>query len=218
MRLWGTYSRSGSSDRHSAGLARQTRRAFQSTPAKPSEVWLGGSVKSRRGRTAAGSVSLRESRSANLAGKAKHATKLASAKTRRRVFYRDGNQCVLCGIGAGEPYPDQPQRRARLTLGHFVADSLRGGAGPQNLRTECSRCNEPLRQEAQRGESSAEILPKIRSLGRPEKVRLLTWMNNGYRERDEVDQLFDQARILPAAQRDEIRATLERSLRKGPQR
>jgi hypothetical protein len=145
-------------------------------------------------------------------GKSKYSGKGISDKTRRDVFDRDGHRCVLCGVGAGEPYPDQPTKLARLTIGHFVADSLRGPNDPANLRTECSRCNEPLKEEARRSESADEISPKVRSLSRRDKMRLFTWMENGYRERDAVDRLFDQIRILPASQRDAIAAMLKRSL------
>jgi len=145
-------------------------------------------------------------------GKSKYGgSKPVSEKTRRQVFYRDGNRCLLCGVGSGEPYPDEPNRIARLTVGHFVADSLRGPNDPANLRTECSRCNEPVKEQAQRSESAAEIWPKIRDLSRPDKFRLLTWIENGYRERDEIDRLFDQVRILPAVQRAELHARLKRA-------
>lgn len=146
-------------------------------------------------------------------GKSKHGKRSVSDKTRREVHSRDGYRCLLCGVGSGEPYPDQPNRRARLTVGHFVADSLHGPGDHANLRTECSRCNEPVKDEAQRSESALEILPKIRALPRADKRRLLIWIENGYRERGAVDRLFDSVRTLPASQRDEIRARLDRSVR-----
>lgn len=31
-----------------------------------------------------------------------------SAAVRRLVLDRDGNRCVVCGVGAGEPYPEDP--------------------------------------------------------------------------------------------------------------
>lgn len=146
-------------------------------------------------------------------GKSRHGNKTVSDKTRREVHGRDGYRCLLCGVGSGEPYPDQPNRRARLTVGHFVADALHGSGNSANLRTECSRCNEPVKEEAQRSESALEILPKISALRRADKRRLLRWIENGYRERDAVDRLFDIVRTLPAPQRDEIQARLDRSVR-----
>lgn len=145
-------------------------------------------------------------------GKSKYDSKRTSDKMRRQILDRDGYRCVLCGIGAGEPYPDEPARLARLTIGHFVADSLRGPNDPENLRTECSRCNEPAKEEAQRTESATEIWPKIRNLRRAHKTGLLTWIEKGFRERDDVDRLFDQVRTLPALQRDEIHSKLKRSV------
>jgi hypothetical protein len=147
-------------------------------------------------------------------GKSHFTKKATSAKIRREVFDRDGHRCVICGIGAGEPYPEDANKRARLTLGHFVADSLRGPNDPANLRTECSRCNEPAREEATRSESATEIWPKMRSLGRAEKARLLSWIERGQRERDAIDRLYDQYRALPPHQRDELRARLSQAVMK----
>jgi hypothetical protein len=145
-------------------------------------------------------------------GKSNYGSKSISEKTRYEIFASDGNRCLLCGIGEGEPYPDQPDRFARLTLGHFVADSFRGPNDPANLRTECSRCNRPVKEEARRSESAAELWPKIRSLSRAGKARLFAWIEKGYRQRDIIDTLFDQIRVLPAIQRDQIRVRLKRSL------
>jgi 5-methylcytosine-specific restriction endonuclease McrA len=141
-------------------------------------------------------------------GKAQFTKKTVSNKIRRQIFDRDGHRCVICGVGAGESYPGEPGKKATLTVGHFVGDSLRGPNDPANLRTECSRCNEPAKEEAARSESAEEIWPKVRSLARVEKARLLQWMDKGQRDRDNVDRLFDQYRGLPPAQRDEIRAKL----------
>jgi hypothetical protein len=148
-------------------------------------------------------------------GKSKFGKKATSDKIRREVFERDGHRCLICGIGAGEYYPDQPTKKARLTLGHFVADSLRGSNDAANLRTECSRCNEPAKEVVARSESAAEILPKIRNLSKAEKIRLLSWIERGQRERDTVDRLFDQYRSLPSSQRDEIRVNLQQTLKQA---
>jgi len=148
-------------------------------------------------------------------GSSKFAKKGLSAKIRREVFDRDGCRCLVCGIGAGESYPEQPAKKARLTIGHVVADALHGLNHPANLRTECSLCNEPAKEQAGRTESATEIWPKIRDLPRSEKSRLLFWINQGQRSRDEVDRLFDQYRALPASQRDEIKAKLERAVNKS---
>jgi hypothetical protein len=131
---------------------------------------------------------------------------------RQKIFESDNHRCLICGIGAGETYPDQPRRKARLTLGCLVANSFRGPNDAANLRTECSRCNEPAKEVVARSESAAEILPKIRNLSKAEKIRLLTWIERGQRERDSVDRLYDQYRSLPSSQRDEIRVNLRQTL------
>ncbi len=132
---------------------------------------------------------------------------------RQKIFESDSHRCLICGIGAGETYPDQPRRKARLTLGRLVTDSLGGSNDAANLRTECSRCNEPAKEVVARSESAAEILPKIRNLSKAEKIRLLSWIERGQRERDTVDRLFDQYRSLPSSQRDEIRVNLQQTLK-----
>lgn len=142
-------------------------------------------------------------------------SKAITKTIREKIFESDSHRCLICGIGAGETYPDQPRRKARLTLGHFVADSFRGPNDAANLRTECSRCNEPAKEVMARSESAVEILPKIRNLSKAEKIRLLSWIEQGQRERDNVDRLYDQYRSLPSSQRDEIRANLQQTLKQA---
>lgn len=62
------------------------------------------------------------------------------APIRRAVLERD-KRCVLCGIEPGQPYPDQPERLARLTIGRLLAGSRGGEYSLENCRTECTRCN-----------------------------------------------------------------------------
>jgi hypothetical protein len=149
-----------------------------------SQVWLPGSRASQRG---------------------------PSARVRRYVFDRDGHRCVVCGLGAGEPYPGEPGSTARMTLGHVLAGSLAGETDPNNLRTECSRCNEPVRDEARTSESIDALAPRLRSLRLADKEKLLTWIRRGARTRDNVDELYDAIRVMPADQRDQARALLERA-------
>jgi len=46
---------------------------------------------------------------------------------------------------------------------------------------------------------------------RDDKKRLLSWVNSGCRQRDDVDRLFDQYRALPEAQRQALKRRLERA-------
>src|SRR5487761_563617 len=127
-----------------------------------------------------------------------------SARVRRQVFDRDGNQCVVCGIGAGEEDPDRPGVRARLTVGHLVPKARRGELDLRNLRTECSLCNEPSRHLTATPVDAALLKAKILELRRSDRVRLLDWARTGHRRFTDLEQLWAEYRQLPAPQRDEI--------------
>src|SRR5690606_1956272 len=87
-----------------------------------------------------------------------------SDSKRRRVFDRDSSRCVICGVGRGEPYPDKPETKAVLTVGHRVPRELGGSTDLDNLQTECKRCNEPVRQEMGVPETLSALLPEVRRL------------------------------------------------------
>jgi len=145
-------------------------------------------------------------------GKAQYSAPAISAKLRRLVFDRDGNRCVLCGVGAGEPYPGEAMARARMTVGHFRADRLRGEASIENLRTECSRCNEPLRDEASTTATADDYWTRLVRLSRSDKQRLAEWLDTGTKTRTEVERIYDEIRVLPAGLRDELRNRLDRAI------
>lgn len=68
-----------------------------------------------------------------------------TALQRRQVFDRDNFRCVICGISAGEEYSEKTLGFARLTVGHKVPVAHGGLTTLDNLQTECSLCNEPVR-------------------------------------------------------------------------
>ncbi|WP_431043068.1 HNH endonuclease [Streptomyces sp. P1-3] len=123
-----------------------------------------------------------------------------SARTRRLVIDRDGGRCVVCGIAAGESYPGEPDKKARLTIGHRIPqERLRARAAADdtdNWRTECARCNETVRDEVPDPRQYDEVIAQVRRLGRENKRTLLSWMQRGERTRSELDRIYDQARIL----------------------
>lgn len=125
-----------------------------------------------------------------------------SMATRRKVFDRDGSRCTICGVGRGEPYPNEPDAKAVLTVGHITPND-RGGSGSDmnNLRTECSRCNEPIRQELRNPESLEELLPDVRNLRKAELQKLHDWLSVGHRGRDRLDYVYDRARQLGSDER-----------------
>ncbi len=114
-----------------------------------------------------------------------------SDRVRRQVLERDKQICQVCFIGAGEEYPSEPESRARMTVGHLRANALAGSVDPLNLRTECSRCNETVRDEFSIGEGIDVIWPKVRRLSKSDKTTLLIWLNHGRRPSTEVAMIFD---------------------------
>lgn len=132
-----------------------------------------------------------------------------SQKTRRLVFERDGRRCTVCGVGANEPYPGEGAT-ASITVGHILANANGGSSSDtDNLRTECRRCNEPVRQEMRVPETLAEVLPDIRNLKKLEKQRLREWLAKGTRTRDRLDLAHDRARLLSPSERADLLALVE---------
>lgn len=91
-----------------------------------------------------------------------------SAALKRQVYERDHNRCVICGVGAREPYPGEPGTEARLTVGHRTAEARYGEASLDNLQTECARCNEPARDTPPNPEVLGEVMAAVKQLGRRE--------------------------------------------------
>jgi len=58
---------------------------------------------------------------------------------RMRILERNGFTCSLCGLGAGDPDPDDPSRKVRLQIDHIDPD---GPSIDANLRVTCNVCNE----------------------------------------------------------------------------
>ena len=97
----------------------------------------------------------------------------------------------MCFVGAGEEYPNEPGSRARMTVGHLRANALAGSVDLLNLRTECARCNETVRDEFSVGEGTDVIWPKVRRLSKSDKTTLLIWLDQGIRPSTEVAMIFD---------------------------
>lgn len=131
-------------------------------------------------------------------------SKQVSAKVAREVFERDSNRCVICGIGAGEPYDGDPDKRARLTAGHRIPGARRGKATADELQTECSRCNETVNDTHTDPESLGEVMSVVKKLSARSKDDLLDWLGRGYRLRNSTDVAFDRIRRLSPLEREEI--------------
>ncbi|MFA7753901.1 HNH endonuclease [Streptomyces sp. NRRL B-2790] len=138
-----------------------------------------------------------------------------SARARREVIDRDGRRCVVCGIAAGESYPGEPSNKARLTIGHRVPQErlrTRGAADDiNNWRTECARCNEPMRDELPDPRRYDEVLAQVRRMSRGSKGTLLLWLRQGERTRSELDRVYDLARTLTHNEQQDLAAYLHTS-------
>lgn len=127
-----------------------------------------------------------------------------SATLRRQVMERDGHRCTLCGVGAGEPYPGLPNSSARMTVGHMRPNARGGKPSMTNLRTECSLCNEPLRDSLRNAETADEVRAALKRLGREDRATLRRWIDIGHLERTEIQVLFDRVRQLSQEDRKAI--------------
>ncbi|CAL9463732.1 hypothetical protein SUDANB108_02705 [Streptomyces sp. enrichment culture] len=138
-----------------------------------------------------------------------------SARVRRDVIDRDGGRCVVCGTAAGESYPGEPDSKARLTIGHRVPQerlrTRRAADEIDNWRTECARCNEPVRDEVPDPLQYDEVLAQVRRLSRGNKQTLLSWLKRAERTRSQLDRVYDLARILPHNKQEELIAYLQTS-------
>lgn len=131
-----------------------------------------------------------------------------SAKTRRVVLERDGRRCQICGVGSNEEYPGEPGSKAVMTVGHMVPGQRLGSARPDSLRTECARCNEPMRDQAPDPETYDEVLPEVRSLRKDELRALLEWLLAGRRLRSRLDHAYDRIRQLTPSDRDKMQESV----------
>ncbi|MFJ5534500.1 HNH endonuclease [Streptomyces sp. NPDC093261] len=138
-----------------------------------------------------------------------------SARVRREVFLRDDSRCVVCGIAAGESYPGEPNNKAALTIGHRVPQerlrTRRTADDIDNWRTECARCNEPVRDEIPDPRQHDEVLAQVRRLNRANKRTLLGWLQRGERTRSELDRVYDHARVLTHNEKEDLIAYLQSS-------
>jgi 5-methylcytosine-specific restriction endonuclease McrA len=127
-----------------------------------------------------------------------------SQRTKRIVYDRDGSRCQVCGVGDGESYPGEPGTAARLTVGHRIPKERGGSDDIDNLRTECARCNEPMRHEAPDPETFREVLAEVRTLKTEELRSLLHWLQAGERTRSKLDKAYDRARKLSDNERTQM--------------
>lgn len=113
----------------------------------------------------------------------------------------------------GEPYPDYPDRKAVMTVGHRIAGQFQGIGSLDNLQTECALCNESIRAGGGIPESYQEVLYAVQELKKAEKAILLEWLATGRRTRSSLDMVFDRARKLSHPEREALIVELQKILK-----
>jgi 5-methylcytosine-specific restriction endonuclease McrA len=136
-----------------------------------------------------------------------------SAATRRKVFERDGQRCMVCGIDLGAEYPDRLGVVARPTVGHWVPKERGGTDDLSNLRAECHLCNESSRDLTDAPVDVDLLKRRIRELTRGDKQLLASWMLGGRRTFTKPEQLWAEYNQLSQPDRDDVREALSASLR-----
>lgn len=99
-----------------------------------------------------------------------------SKQVRAFVLDRNGFTCQMCGIGAGEPHPDDGGRRARLHIGHIQDKSKGGSDDPSNLRALCSVCNEGAANITLERPAEATLKAQIRRAPESNQLPILKWL------------------------------------------
>lgn len=135
-----------------------------------------------------------------------------SAKVRQEVFHRDGHACVRCGAAAGEFFFDEPGVRVRLTAAHIYPNTLGGKATAADLVTACQRCNEAIREQTPNYLDEPQVVARMRSLGRADRMLLHQRMKTQRRETDKVDDVWRAYLQLPGVQRSVVEEALAKLL------
>ena len=103
-----------------------------------------------------------------------------SKETRAYVLDRNGFTCQMCGAGAGEPHPANPDMRTRLHIGH-IKDLAQGGSNdPANLRALCSVCNEGAQNSTLPRPDAIWLLQQVRRAGQNEQLQVLGFLARKY--------------------------------------
>ncbi|MFF4829397.1 hypothetical protein ACFY20_42140 [Streptomyces sp. NPDC001312] len=131
--------------------------------------------------------------------------KPVSAKDKKAALARDNYMCTVCGISGGEPYMDDSNQTAVLSVTRrptVLAD------GREDILpvTECKRCRAGSGGSPARAD---EVLGDIQALDAAERRRLARWIERGRRGSTPLDRVWNAYRRLPADARDSVRAALE---------
>jgi hypothetical protein len=113
----------------------------------------------------------------------------------REALARANRRCSICGIRAGDSYPDLPEANAKLLVRHVVPLSGGGVVDPDNLLVVCSRCDEP---------EVDHLMEMVSQLSPLEKTVFASWMAVGERSLSPLDRLWALYMRLKPQERDQL--------------
>ncbi|PTL60060.1 HNH endonuclease [Paraconexibacter algicola] len=128
------------------------------------------------------------------------APKVPTAKERQAVLAAADYLCRFCGITAGDSYPEDPLRRAKLGAARVSRPG--GSAGLECL---CDRCLGSLRN----GTIAASAVDEVRALSAEDRATLRVWVGVEERGSSALERAWALYRRASDAERNEIRAMLQ---------
>lgn len=121
--------------------------------------------------------------------------KKPTAKQRQETFATDDYCCVMCGITAGQAYPEDALRRATLTV-----LPGRGSGEDREWVTGCDRCrNGPASVP-----EYASVAEQFAQLSTDEQRAVRNWSSIGAREPTAAEKVWRQLRRLPHQSRQDL--------------
>lgn len=139
------------------------------------------------------------------ARKAAAPQKAITAKQIQAVLARDDYMCTVCGIGGAEPYLDDSNQAAVLSVTRRTS-VLPDGREEVLLITECKRCRAGGGDQAARAD---EVLDEIKSLDPADQRRLARWAERGRRGSTPLERAWNAYRRLPSEAREAVREALD---------
>lgn len=110
-------------------------------------------------------------------------------KERRAVLAADEYMCTCCGVCAGEVYPDNPLRQAKL----LTARTQTSSDGNEGFSTVCDRCHVGDADAM----SAGELMEEIERIDASQRKQLRRWIASGERTFAVADKLWATYRRLP---------------------
>lgn len=116
-------------------------------------------------------------------------------KQRGETLAADGYVCRICGIAAGETYPEDSLRTAKLAV-----ERCAGQFGDALLRTLCDRCLRGGKTHS----GIQEFLSEIANLDPQSSREISEWIAAGHRDPSPVDRIWGRFLSMPS----ELRALI----------